>query len=146
MLLGWIKVFKKIGKGLFSVHIPFFKVTNTLRKKILWHTSFILQNWILEDIWPINQVLKLKHQKILAFTWWKFWLVKVHLLSFRIRGHSTTTWTEFCHFLTPPPAWTFFYPERGQKQSFFDSLPPSSCPRSYWMPPYSFFCVIYLAL
>ena len=19
-----------------------------------------------------------------------------------IRGHSTTTWTEFCHFLTPP--------------------------------------------
>ena len=20
-----------------------------------------------------------------------------------IRGHSTTTWTEFCHFLTPPP-------------------------------------------
>ena len=29
------------------------------------------------------------------------------------RGHSATTWTEFCHCLTPPP--------------------PSSCPRSYWM-------------
>ena len=25
----------------------------------------------------------------------------------------------------------FLYPERGQKQKFFDHLPPSSCPRSY---------------
>ena len=25
-----------------------------------------------------------------------------------IRGHSTTTWTEFCHFFPPPPAWTVF--------------------------------------
>ena len=26
-------------------------------------------------------------------------------------GHSTTTWTEFCRFLTPPPpAWTVFTP------------------------------------
>ena len=23
------------------------------------------------------------------------------------------------------------YPERGQKQTFFDPLPPTSCPRSY---------------
>ena len=23
-----------------------------------------------------------------------------------VRGHSTTTWTEVCHFLAPPPAWT----------------------------------------
>ena len=25
----------------------------------------------------------------------------------------------------------FLYPERGQKQTFFDPLPPSFCPRSY---------------
>ena len=51
----------------------------------------------------------------------------------KVRGHSTTTWTEFCHFLTPPPLMCgqFLYPERGQKQTFFDPLLPSSCPRSY---------------
>ena len=26
--------------------------------------------------------------------------------------------------------------ERGKKQTFFDPLPPSSCPCSYWMSPY----------
>ena len=49
------------------------------------------------------------------------------------RRHSTTTWTEFCHFLTPPHPLRgqFLYPERGQKQTFFDPLLPLSCPRSY---------------
>ena len=55
--------------------------------------------------------------------------------SIKVRGHSTTTWTEFCHFLTPPLRGQFLYPKRGQKKTFFDPLPPSSCPRSYWMPP-----------
>ena len=41
-----------------------------------------------------------------------------------IRGHSTTTWTEFRHFLTPPLRGQFLYPERGQKQTFFDPPPP----------------------
>ena len=46
-------------------------------------------------------------------------------LSLQIRGHSTTTWTEFCHFLTPPPLrGQFLYPERGQKQIFFDPISP----------------------
>ena len=36
-------------------------------------------------------------------------------------GHSTTTWTEFCHFFTPLPlCGQFLYPECGQKQTFFD--------------------------
>ena len=49
-----------------------------------------------------------------------------HRFAIRIRGHSTTTWTEFCLFLSPPPppAWTVLYPERGQKQTFFEPLPP----------------------
>ena len=38
--------------------------------------------------------------------------------------HSTTTWTEFCHFLTPSLRGNCLYPERGQKQTFFDPLPP----------------------
>ena len=44
---------------------------------------------------------------------------------FLSRGRSTT-WTEFCHFLTPPPplCGQFLYPERGQKQRLFDLLPP----------------------
>ena len=45
-----------------------------------------------------------------------------------LKGHSTTTWTEFCPFLTPSPPYPpvrgqFLYHERGQKQIFFDSLP-----------------------
>ena len=53
-------------------------------------------------------------------------------------GHSTTTWSEFCTFLTSPHLLgQFLYSERGQKQTFFDPLPPSSCPRSYWMNPFS---------
>ena len=31
----------------------------------------------------------------------------------------------------PPLRGQFSYPKRGQKQTFFDPLPPSSCPRSY---------------
>ena len=44
------------------------------------------------------------------------------------RGHSTTTWTEFCH-----PAWTVFIPWAWTKTYIF--WPPPSCPRSYWMAP-----------
>ena len=41
------------------------------------------------------------------------------------RGHSTTTWTEICHFFTPPPLrGQFLYPERGQKQTFLTPSPP----------------------
>ena len=54
-----------------------------------------------------------------------------------LRGHSTTTWTKFCPFLTPSPpcAWTVFIPWAWTKTDIFWPLPPSSCPRSYWMPP-----------
>ena len=41
-----------------------------------------------------------------------------------IRWHSTTTWTEICHFLAPPPAWTVFIPYRATKTDIFDPLPP----------------------
>ena len=44
---------------------------------------------------------------------------------FENRGHSTTTWTEFCHFDPPPLRGLFLYPERGKKQTFFDPLPPN---------------------
>ena len=43
-----------------------------------------------------------------------------------------------CHFLTPPPppnAWTVFIPWAWTNTDIFDPLSPSSCPRSYWMPP-----------
>ena len=34
-------------------------------------------------------------------------------------------------FFDPRLRGQFLCPERGQKQTFFDPLPPSSCPRSY---------------
>ena len=53
-------------------------------------------------------------------------------------GHSITTWTKFLPFLTPyptPPAWTVFISWAWTKTDIFDHFPPSSCPRSCWMPP-----------
>ena len=50
--------------------------------------------------------------------------LKTSCYRFHLRGHSTTTWTEFCHFLTPPLLrGQFLYSKRGQKQTFFDTLP-----------------------
>ena len=67
------------------------------------------------------------YELILFFTIFLSFLVEFGLL----RGHSTTTWTEFCHFLIPPPMrGEFLYPKRRQKQTFL-TPPPSSCPRSY---------------
>ena len=36
----------------------------------------------------------------------------------------------------PPPLWRVFIPWAWTKTDVFDSLPPSSCPRSYWMDPF----------
>ena len=42
-------------------------------------------------------------------------------LTFLLWGHSTTTWTEFGHFLTPPgpPAWAVFLPWAWTKTDIF---------------------------
>ena len=69
-----------------------------------------------------------KAERKIARTW------VIMSLNFCIRGHSTITWTEFCHFNPPSRSEQFLYPEHGQKQTFFDPLSPSSCPRSYCMP------------
>ena len=36
--------------------------------------------------------------------------ISVLAQQYGVLGHSSTTWTEFCHFLTPPLAWTVFIP------------------------------------
>ena len=53
-----------------------------------------------------------------------------------LRGHSTTTWTESCHFWPLPPAWTVFITLSMDKTDIFWPPPPLFCPRSYWMTPY----------
>ena len=68
-----------------------------------------------------------------------------------IGGNSTTTWTEFCHCLTPSPAWT--------KTDIFDPLPhhlsyvviecPLTCtfrPIPYVVPPLYCLCVLFMIL
>ena len=43
----------------------------------------------------------------------------------RYRGHSTTKWIKFCHFLTPTPlSGPFLYPEHGQNRHFLTPSPP----------------------
>ena len=44
---------------------------------------------------------------------------------------------DFDHFWLPTYLNVdIFYPKRGQKEAFFDHLPTSSCPRSFWTTPY----------
>ena len=53
------------------------------------------------------------------------------------RGHSNTTWTQFCPLLTT--IYLYFHLELGQKFAIFVSPATSSCPRNNWMPPQSLF-------
>ena len=78
------------------------------------------------------------------FPIWLFWFMYYIWESYRnklknhsVRGHSTTTWKEFCNYLTPPPPCVeSFIPSEWTKTDIFDPLHFSSCPRSYWMNPY----------
>ena len=46
-------------------------------------------------------------------------------MKYFVRGHSTTTWTEFYDFFSPPPpAWTVFIPLAWTKTDILDPLPP----------------------
>ena len=55
-------------------------------------------------------------------------------IEYAYEKHSTTTWIEFCHFLTTPLRGQFLYPEREQTWTFLEPpYPPphpASCPRS----------------
>ena len=66
-------------------------------------------------------VLSINNFKILAT---KFQLGGIQ----QLRGHNLAIFD-----LPPPCVDSVLYPGRGQKQTFFDPLPPppSSCPRSY---------------
>ena len=45
-----------------------------------------------------------------------------------VRGHSTTTWTEFCHFLPPSPCVDSFYTLSVDKNRYFlIPSPPPQC-------------------
>ena len=54
-----------------------------------------------------------------------------------LRGRSQTTFTRFVFFWPPTPLRLhFLWYKSLQKVNFFDYLPPSSCKRSLWTPPY----------
>ena len=97
-----------------------------IREKLPWFTyeifklgdsKFQCHNLIIQAHWCICGFMPNLHKKS--------WMVSIH----QLRGQN------FAIFDLPPLHGQFLYPERGQKQTFFDPLPPSSCPRSYWMTP-----------
>ena len=63
--------------------------------------------------------------------------VKTVCMKNSLRGHSTTTWTEFCHFFIPPPfcVHSFYTLSVDKNRHFLTPSLPSSCPRSNWMAP-----------
>ena len=65
--------------------------------------------------------------------------------AFSVRGRSQTTFTR-SGFFWPPTSLRlhFLWYKCLQKVKFFDQLPPSSCKRSLWTPPYSLLCLWWL--
>ena len=65
--------------------------------------------------------------------------------NFHIRGRSQTTFTRFAFFWPPTHLRLhFLWYKCLQKVNFFDHLPPSSCKRSLWTPPYIIFLIFEL--
>ena len=53
------------------------------------------------------------------------WILNWHSVeAVRVRGHSTTTWTEFCNFWTPLPCVDSFYTLSVDKKIFLTPSPP----------------------
>ena len=85
--------FKSTCKGVLSVEftntqkLPSKFLTSFFPLIILWHIQLCIYkagvNWSLEAVWPLNLLFNLENQRILAFTWWKFWLLTGYLLSTR---------------------------------------------------------------
>ena len=54
------------------------------------------------------------------------WQIVNKLFRIFVKGSLNNYVDRILSFLTPcPPAWTVLYPERGQKLTFFDPLPPT---------------------
>ena len=53
----------------------------------------------------------------------------------QVRGHSTTTWFKFYPILNPSPLKYLSFVTWPLHGLSTDPQPPSSFPRSYWMPP-----------
>ena len=53
-------------------------------------------------------------------------VLRILLRKYKVhKGHLTTTWTDFCHLLTPhPPTWTVFITWAWTKADIFWSPPP----------------------
>ena len=83
--------FKPTCKGVLSVEftntqkLPSKFLTSFFPLIILWHIQLCIYkagvNWSLEAVWPLNLLFNLENQRILAFTWWKFWRLIGYLLS-----------------------------------------------------------------
>ena len=104
------------------------KIILTQERFFLWntHTSWnplwyvaICPLWVQAYLW-------LKFQRDTQWTWNSFPYTHQGVTldsSTPLRGHSTTTWTKICHFLTPLPCVDSFYTLSVDKNRHF--LTPS---------------------
>ena len=106
----WVEIISE-RSFLFSIHFNFTRYF----RNISW-ILLTLQFWIKEQMTAKFLVKKLNNyiqvnsvnrilitDKSFYWIWLEIWAVKA-----ATRGHSTTTWTEFCHLLTLPPVLTVF--------------------------------------
>ena len=64
------------------------------------------------------------------------WVMGFPTRLFILGGIQQLRGQTFAIFLPPPPCVDSFYTLSVDKNRHFWPPPPSSCPRSYWMPPY----------
>ena len=94
----------KIRRLFFSSHINLTWLDKNLDINVsLWLNEII----VFYSLWYwhiINYVLHFSLRRFYTFVKYTFqYTLFLHCEKKHNRGHSTTTWTEFCHFLTPPP-------------------------------------------
>ena len=103
--------------------------------KVSWPASFFIEIWksartsgkdqIFFSIWTLSNFPIVCVNEYLCE------------LAFGPRGRSQTTFTKFVFFWPRTPLRLhFLWYKSLQKVNFFDHLPPSSCKRSLWTPPY----------
>ena len=128
-------------KNTFNLFVYFLKKNTEIKVKsfecpksikiILWTSDALstirLSNRPSEPAWI--------YLRLTDFKWYKNGI----LYFSQFRGHSQTTFTRFGFFWPPTPLRLHFLWHKSlQKVDFFDHLPPSSCKRSLWTPPYLF--------
>ena len=132
--------FFKCGQEL-GADSRYYKGASTLHKEIIFSYLYLyFQIWFSSRLKKSTQIFNTRFviRRSVQMKWSR--LIKnelaLNVLNFYIGAIQKLGGQDFDHFWLPTNLDVdIFYPKRGQKEAFFDHLPTSSFPRSFWMTP-----------